>query len=238
VSEKALADSFEDHCWRDIVSPETLEIYAPYRRAVGIRGSTALLAIDLFAGVFPDGPVSMAEAVRRNPKSCGTYAWNAIPQIQRLLGMARATNWPVIFTTSMVISDPGAAADARNRPTLRSVTGKSSSGLTNDYRIDLRFPVAAEDRVVLKSRASAFFGTDLAATLAELAIETLLVCGESTSGCVRATVVDAYSLGLHVAVVEECVFDRHLLSHKVNLFDMHHKYADVLHLSEVAHVAK
>ena len=84
-----------------------------------------------------------------------------------------------------------------------------------------------------KERASAFAGTPLAAHLNELDVNGLIVCGESTSGCVRASVVDAYSAGFHVTVVEECVFDRSELSHKVNLFDMHHKYADVMVLEEV-----
>src|SRR5437667_277714 len=60
-----------------------------------------------------------------------------------------------------------------------------------------------------------------------------LVCGESTSGCVRASVVDGYSNGFHVSIVEQCTFDRAELTHKVNLFDLHHKYADVMHLDEV-----
>jgi nicotinamidase-related amidase len=59
------------------------------------------------------------------------------------------------------------------------------------------------------------------------------VCGESTSGCVRASVVDAYSNGFHVTIVEQCTYDRTALIHKVNLFDLHHKYADVMLLDEV-----
>ena len=58
-------------------------------------------------------------------------------------------------------------------------------------------------------------------------------CGESTSGCVRASTVDAYSYGFHNVLVEECAYDRSMLSHKVNLFDLHHKYADVMHVGEV-----
>ena len=61
----------------------------------------------------------------------------------------------------------------------------------------------------------------------------VIVCGESTSGCVRASAVDAYSYGFHVVLVEECCFDRSELSHKINLFDMHHKYADVMRIDEV-----
>jgi nicotinamidase-related amidase len=66
-----------------------------------------------------------------------------------------------------------------------------------------------------------------------LRVDSLIICGESTSGCVRASTVDAYSYGFHCVVVEECTYDRSLLSHKVNLFDLHHKYADVTHLDEV-----
>jgi len=66
-----------------------------------------------------------------------------------------------------------------------------------------------------------------------LGVDSLIVCGETTSGCVRASVVDAYSNGFHVTVAEECVFDRSLLSHKVSLFDLHHKYADVMHVEEI-----
>ena len=90
-------------------------------------------------------------------------------------------------------------------------------------------------RIVLRSklRVVAFFGTPVTTWLRQLDADTLIVAGESTSGCVRASVVDAYSHGLKVAVVEEATFDRSLLSHKVNLFDMHLKYASVLHLGEV-----
>ena len=90
-----------------------------------------------------------------------------------------------------------------------------------------------EISAALNSRASAFSGTPLFSHLSLLGIQSLIACGESTSGCVRASVVDAYSNGFHVVVVEECCFDRSMLSHKVNLFDMHHKYTDVIHLDDV-----
>ena len=87
--------------------------------------------------------------------------------------------------------------------------------------------------VITKQRASAFYGTPLTAHLTQLGIQTLIVCGESTSGCVRASSVDAYSNGFHVVLVEECCFDRSMLSHKINLFDLHHKYTDVMKVGEV-----
>jgi len=89
------------------------------------------------------------------------------------------------------------------------------------------------DTIIRKMRASAFFGTPLIAQLTQLGVQTVVICGESTSGCVRASAVDAYSHGFHVVLVEECCFDRSLLSHKVNLFDLHHKYADVMKIDDV-----
>ena len=87
--------------------------------------------------------------------------------------------------------------------------------------------------MILKQRASVFQGTPLFSHLSLLGIQSLIVCGESTSGCVRASVVDAYSSGFHVSLVEECTYDRAELTHKVNLFDLHHKYVDVMHVEEV-----
>jgi len=86
--------------------------------------------------------------------------------------------------------------------------------------------------VIHKTRASGSYGTPLGAHLVEMGIDSLIVCGESTSGCVRATVLEGKMHGYPVIVVEECVFDRNWLSHKVNLFDMNCKYADVVFLDE------
>jgi maleamate amidohydrolase len=101
------------------------------------------------------------------------------------------------------------------------------------YAIRSDFKPQPGDVVITKQRASVFFGTPLVAHLTQLGVRTVIICGESTSGCVRASAVDAYSHGFHVVLVEECCFDRSLLSHKVNLFDLHHKYADVMKIDEV-----
>tara|TARA_Y100001970_G_scaffold293297_1_gene439142 strand:- start:3471 stop:3878 length:408 start_codon:yes stop_codon:yes gene_type:complete len=98
----------------------------------------------------------------------------------------------------------------------------------NDYEIFDAFAPQEGDVMIVKQRASAFFGTPILPELNRLGVNSLIVCGESTSGCVRASAVDAYSAGFHVSIAEECVFDRSILSHKVNLFDLHHKYADVI----------
>jgi len=92
----------------------------------------------------------------------------------------------------------------------------------------------ASDIVIRKLKPSGFFGTPLQSVLNDYRVDTLLVTGGSTSGCVRATVVDAFSLNYFVAVVEEGVFDRIQLSHKANLLDMNIKYADVMKAEDVA----
>jgi nicotinamidase-related amidase len=89
------------------------------------------------------------------------------------------------------------------------------------------------DQVVQKSYASCCFGTDLVSRLVARSIDTLVIVGCSTSGCVRATAVDACSLGLHTIVVEDAVADRAPLSHKVALFDIDAKYGDVVSAAEV-----
>ena len=94
-----------------------------------------------------------------------------------------------------------------------------------------------DDLVIRKERASGFYGTPLEAHLQQLGVKSLIVCGDSTSGCVRASVLDAYSRGFHTTVVEDCVFDRSRISHAVSLFDLHHKYADVMPATEaIAHL--
>ncbi len=225
-----LDNAFEDHCWRDVISEETLQVYRPYVREVGIKGKAALLSIDLFASVFPSRPMSLLDAVRENPKSCGPYALEAKPKIKRLLDFARQSGWPIIQTTSDRLLVP---EDDTRRATNRDESGLSISQIESDFAIDDYFEVQPEDRIVYKGRASAFFGTDLADYLKSNRIDTVVICGESTSGCVRSSAVDGFAYGFHVVVVEDCVFDRHLLSHKISLFDLHHKYADVMTLEEI-----
>ncbi|SOC49508.1 Nicotinamidase-related amidase [Blastococcus aggregatus] len=213
-------DPFEDHCWRDVIPAETLEVYRSYQRETGIVGLPAVLAVDLFSGVFPEGPMTLADAVARNPRSCGPYAWAARTPIATLLNSARGRGLPVLFSS-------------QNPETSRATNRPPSQRDAADLSLDPFFGPRAGELVVPKRRASVFFETDLADHLERLGVDTLILCGETTSGCVRATAVDAYSHGFHAVVVEEAVFDRSPLSHKVSLFDLHHKYADVMSLAQV-----
>lgn len=221
-----MTDTFEDHCWKDIVSQEILGIYKPYQRETYVGQRPALLAIDLYNLVFEGGPRPVHEVVKEFKSSCGIYAWNAIKPIQELFNVARSQGLPVIYTTTETRQEV--------KPTAVHATNRRIQKIAkNAYEIREEFKPQPGDLVIYKERASGFFGTPLIAHLTRLGVDSLIVCGESTSGCVRASVVDAYSHGFHTVVVEECCFDRSLLSHKVSLFDLHHKYADVMHLVEV-----
>jgi nicotinamidase-related amidase len=180
---------------------------------------------------FGERPEPLLEAIERWPQSCGPSAWEALPHIQRLLASFREAGLPVVHVT--MLADAGMpgwseAAHARGAP-------------PKDVRraaeiIDELAPLPGEV-VLRKTSPSAFWGTPLAGHLTYLGVDTLVVAGESTSGCVRASVVDACTHRYRVQVVEECVFDRHQAPHAINLFDMHQKYADVIPLAEaLAHI--
>jgi maleamate amidohydrolase len=222
----ASIEKFNDHCWKDVVSESDLKLYSRWRRETFVGARPALLAIDLYDLVYRGGPLPPAEINDRYPNSCGVFAHRAIAPTKQLFAAARRAGIPIFFCTQ--------ETRPNNRPSGAVSTRRSGGQPPADaYAIYREFAVAPEDIVILKQRASIFQGTPLVSHLALLGVQSLIVCGESTSGCVRASVVDGYSSGFHVSVVEECTYDRAELTHKVNLFDMHHKYADVMHIEEV-----
>ena len=221
-----MASDFEDHCWKDVVSPDVLEIYRHYERKTFVGPSPALIAIDLYELAYQGGARPVTEVAKTYPSSCGEYAHAAIEPTRRLFAAARAAGLPAFYSTMDTRAD--------SLPTKVTATKRRKVPVDPAlYAIRADFKPQPGDVVITKQRASVFYGTPLAAHLTQLGIQTLIVCGESTSGCVRASAVDAHSHGFHVVLVEECCFDRSLLSHKVNLFDLHHKYADVMKLDEV-----
>jgi nicotinamidase-related amidase len=152
-------------------------------------------------------------------------AWEALPKIQKLLHACRQAEIPVAYSTS----DPDFKAALGNAT--KRATGKG------DYEnLPMQFPEMIKpvegEFIVRKARASAFFGTHLITYLLSKGVDSLLVTGTTTCGCVRGTVLDGYSYGFPVFVVEDCVFDRSRTSHLVNLFEMNAKYANVITLAE------
>lgn len=217
-----MIDSFEDHCWQDVIPPEIYPVYSTYKREIEIVGRAALVAIDLYELAYQGGRNSVLDVTKKYPSSCGSFAWEAIEPTQRLFAAARVANLPIFYSTTETRAD--------SKPTVVHATRRARTAIDPAlYEIHSDFAPHPGDTVIRKQRASAFYGTSLSAHLTQLGIQTILMCGETTSGCVRASAVDGFSLGFNVILVEECCFDRFILAHKLNLFDLHHKYAGVLH---------
>jgi maleamate amidohydrolase len=152
-----------------------------------------------------------------------------VPRIQKILDAARAIGAPVVFTTVAYHPDlADAGMFGRKVPLVQNLVFGSA-----DVEIDSRLPVLKTDHLLVKKMPSAFYGTHLQAMLTGLAVDTTIIVGNSTSGCVRATAIDAISGGFRPIVPKDCVADRVPLSHTVNLFDMDSKYADVVSSDEV-----
>jgi nicotinamidase-related amidase len=224
----ASISEFENHVWKDVIPPDDLKLYAPYARETFVGPSPAFLAIDLYNSAYRGGPGLPVELDRQYPNSCGIFAHRAIEPTKKLFAAARRAGLQIFHSTQ--------ETRPLNRPhgaysTKRDMAAPAS--VAELYEIYHEFKPHPSDVVITKQRASIFQGTPLLSHLNLLGIRSLIICGESTSGCVRASAVDAYSNGFHVSIVEECTYDRAELTHKVNLFDLHHKYCDVMHLDEV-----
>jgi maleamate amidohydrolase len=145
-----------------------------------------------------------------------------------LLAAARANDVPIVFST--IIYDPS-LRDAGLW--LRKINSNKWLVEGSEWiEVDSRLDRQPGETLVVKKYASCFFGTDLASQLQNLQVDTVLIVGCTTSGCVRATAVDACSHGFHTIVVEEAVGDRAELPHLAALFDIDSKYGDLVTLDE------
>ena len=214
--------------WDDILTERDKQVYAKagFSRRQGLGQRPALLIIDMNYNFTGEAPEPILKAIEHSRLSCGEEAWAAIPAIQRLLKLGRDKRLPIFYTTNANFAEARPATkrqEGRQGPIEASAKGREI--------VSALAPVDGEV-VIRKQKASAFFGTPLMSLLTELRVDTVIITGCTTSGCVRATVVDAFSYNLNVGVVEEAVFDRGEVSHKVNLFDMNAKYADVISLAD------
>ena len=198
------------------------------RKGGGTR--PVLLLVDLYRWVFGDEPKPLLEAIEEWPGSCGLNGWQALPHIQRLLGEARALGIPVVHMTGMEGMPGWRDSNPRGG---RSDDPAMIERRRRRYQIVDEVAPRRGEVVLEKSAPSAFWGTPLVGHLVSLGADTIVVAGESTSGCVRATVVDGKSYRYRMIVPEECVFDRDEAPHAINLFDLDQKYADVIPLDDV-----
>jgi maleamate amidohydrolase len=219
--------------WDDVVPEEDRVVFeaAGYGAKGGFGQRPALLVVDVtydFCGDRPDEPI--LQSIERFRNSCGEHAWRAIPHLQTLIAAARQRGVPIIYTHANPRPDHVRAGGWARK------NGRTMAPTPEQVRIgnDIVAEIAPQDGdiVIKKDKPSAFFGTPLVSYLVALGADSVIVSGVSTSGCVRGTVIDAFSNNYAVSVVEECTFDRLVVSHKINLYDMHGKYADVVSLAE------
>jgi len=158
----------------------------------------------------------------------------AVHETVDMLALAREKNIPVLYTKVLYnknFRDGGIFI--QKVPLLKTmIDGEPLAEIVPELT-----PVES-DIIIVKQYASAFFGTPLAATLTSLSVDTILLTGCSTSGCVRASAVDGMQHGFRVIVPKECVGDRHVGPHEANLFDINSKYGDVVSKSEVMEYLK
>lgn len=152
----------------------------------------------------------------------------AAERTKPLLGAARAAGLPIVFTRIVYAEDgTDAGVWCEKAPRLKTLTESSSASQV----VSFLAPRPGEF-VVRKTQASAFFGTDLSPYLTYQRVDSLIIVGCTTSGCVRASVVDAISHNFRPTVVTDCVGDRAQAPHEANLFDIGQKYADLIDLNE------
>lgn len=206
------------------------QLFPPRRRMPPSRA--VLLSVDNYRAGVGDRPLPIEESVREWPASTGLAGWAALERIAELLTACRQVGVPVVHVVGVPAERSGlpswrAGGGGRREPVGPAASARRASA----YELVPQAAPLPDEPVLHKSAPSAFFGTPLAALLTSLRCRTVIVAGQSTSGCVRATVTDAASCRLSVVVPAECVYDRSESSHAVNLFDMHDKYADVVPLS-------
>ena len=202
-----------------MAQPTTAQVYdrAGFGRPVQRGRRPAVVVVDLTYG-FTD-PAYPTGAEMSGP----------VLATARLLDAARAAGLPVVFTT--IAYDAGQIATLT---WLKKATGMAALELGSRLvEIDDRLARRPEEHLVVKTGASAFFGTALASYLTAAGADTVIVTGATTSGCVRASVVDAVQHGFPTLVPRDCVADRAAAPHEASLFDIHEKYGDVVDLDDV-----
>lgn len=188
-------------------------------RKVGFGRKIAVIVVDMTRLFVED----------RFPPGCAKTGRPAAKSIKKLLDKARAIGIPIIYTkgSSLVTTGITKVSEKQTAAMAHAHAMESADEIINEIA------PKAKDIVIEKTKPSAYMGTPLLSLMNHFDVDTVIVTGMVTSGCVRATVVDAFSYNFKVIIPIECVADRGEVSHKVNLFDMDMKYADVTPLSNV-----
>jgi maleamate amidohydrolase len=222
------------HIWDKFLTDRDKAVFSAggFGARMGFGKRPALLVVDVNYAFCGDKPEPILESIKRWPTSCGEEAWEGVRVIKRLIEAARAKGLPVIYTTNKKRPDMWDNGSWSWKNTRQNERLRTQTNLDPNAIVDEIAP-GPRDILIQKQKPSAFYATPLQSYLTLLGCDSLLVAGATTSGCVRASVLDAFSSNYRVAVVEDACFDRSQASHAVSLCDMHAKYADIVESAEV-----
>jgi maleamate amidohydrolase len=193
---------------------------AGFGKPIGMGSRPALLIIDVQYRTIGTTPAPFEEAVGEFTTSCGEVGHAAVKHIAELVELFRSKGWPILYPHVAPKQSYDTGALAAKVPGIMNVPARG-------YDFVEEIAPAEGDVLLPKRHPSAFFGTPLASYLVETGADSLVVTGCTTSGCVRASVADAFSYNFRVSVPADALYDRSAVVHEVNLFDMAQKYADV-----------
>lgn len=224
--------------WDTFLTERDRQVFqsAGYGREMTVGKKPALLVIDVtyeFVGLKPE---PILEAIKTFPTACGEEGWAAVKALVPLLKLCREKGVPVMYTTvdrgeAVGIKDPWSGKKKAAQPLPEEIRQRGKE------IVDEIKPLPGE--IVLSKHApSAFFGTPLLYYLRRMNIDTLIIAGCTTSGCVRATATDSFSYGFANILAAECVFDRGQASHAINLFDMQAKFANLWSCNKIEQYLK
>jgi maleamate amidohydrolase len=213
------------------------QVYAEagFGKRAGFGARPAVLIIDVQYRTCGETPQPIMEAIKEFKTSCGEVAWKAVKVIENILAVARPKGIPIIYP---IVERKDRFETGRWKDKIPAMADAPSYIGSRGTEVIESIAPQLSDVIVSKRYASAFFGTPLMTYLNDLDRDSLIITGTTTSGCVRATVSDAFSYGFKVIVVEDGVYDRGEVTHAINLFDMDQKYADVMPSVEVIHYLK
>jgi nicotinamidase-related amidase len=229
------SENTSEPIWNKFLTERDKEVFAAagYGARGGFGKRPALLVIDVNYGFCGDKPEPILESIKRWRNSCGEVSWPAVASIKTLIDSARAKGLPVIYTTGQSREDGWDRGSWGWKNSRNAEGAKVQQSNLDHNEIVPEIAPEAKDIVIHKQKPSAFFGTNLQSYLTLLGCDSLIMTGTTTSGCIRASVLDGFSMNYRIAVVEEGCFDRSEASHAINLCDMNAKYADVVKANEV-----
>jgi nicotinamidase-related amidase len=204
--------------WDRFISDLDREVYSKcgFGAPVGLGQRPALLIIDAQYRTTGESPVPILEAMKQCATAIGEEAWKAVGQVEKLLTRFREAGWPVMYAQGERTGTQEGGRYTDKIPALGE-----DYNLPGSRGAQIVEPLAPNpaDVIIGKRFPSIFFGTNLITQLVNSSVDTLVVVGCTTSGCVRSTVVDGMSYGFRCVVPLDCVWDRSEVSHAINLFD-------------------